>query len=191
MSEFLRKVFRGVLNKIAGILISVGITPNMVTLVGLAVNLIVGWVISTGRVQLGGVLILLLGPLDAVDGALARLAGKETRFGAFLDSVADRYAELAIFLGLLVFATRSNQNLLAIWVYLAAAGSILVSYTRARAEALGIECKVGILTRAERYLVLIPALIFNRPLAGMLIIGLLANFSAVQRIWHAAREMKD
>jgi CDP-diacylglycerol--glycerol-3-phosphate 3-phosphatidyltransferase len=191
LTDFLRRLFRGVLEKIAGFLISMGIKPNAVTITGLLGNLFAAYLIAAGRLQLGGLCALIIGPVDAVDGALARLSGGESRFGAFLDSVVDRYSELALFLGLLIHAAQTENDTLLLWTFIAASGSVLVSYTRARAESLGEEIKVGILTRVERYLVFVPALLANRPLIGMVIIGVLANVTAVQRIWHARARMKD
>lgn len=191
MTNFLRNLFRGVLDKIAGSLISLGVNPNTVTLIGLMGNFLAGYIISSGRLGLGGLCVLIMGPVDAVDGALARLAGKETHFGAFFDSVADRYSELAIFFGLLIHGIRTENDLLLIWTFLAAAGSVLVSYVRARAEAVGAKSKIGILTRVERYLVIVPALILNQPLVGLIVIGLLANLTALQRIWNVRNQLMN
>ena len=190
MTDFLRRLFHGVLDRIASFLISIGVKPNAVTIAGLIGNLIAGYLIAVGRLQLGGLCALLMGPVDAVDGALARLSEGESRFGAFLDSVVDRYSELALFFGLLVHAARTENHILVLWTFIAASGSVMVSYTRARAEALGEEIKVGILTRVERYLVFVPALLANRPLIGIVIIGVLAHVTAAQRIWHACARMK-
>jgi CDP-diacylglycerol--glycerol-3-phosphate 3-phosphatidyltransferase len=136
----------------------------------------------------GGILILLMGPVDALDGAMARLRGQPTKFGAFVDSVTDRYSELVIFLGLLFFYLQREDWLTAGVVYLAAAGSVLVSYVRARGQSLGYDTKVGLLTRFERYMVLAPALIFNIPWLGAWIIAIFANFTAVQRILDVRRQ---
>ena len=135
----------------------------------------------------GGLIVLAMGPVDALDGTMARLRGEPKPFGAFVDSVTDRYSELVIFLGLLLYYNELGDAVSTLGVYLAAAGSILVSYVRARAQSLGYEAKVGILTRVERYAVLAPTLIFNIPLVGIWIIAALANLTALQRIWHVRR----
>jgi CDP-diacylglycerol--glycerol-3-phosphate 3-phosphatidyltransferase len=135
----------------------------------------------------GGLIILAMGPVDALDGTMARLRGEPSDFGAFVDSVTDRYSELVIFLGLLLYYNQQGNWVNILGVYLAAAGSVLVSYIRARAQSLGYEAKVGILTRAERYAVLAPTLIFNIPWVGVWIIAVLANITAMQRIIHVRR----
>jgi CDP-diacylglycerol--glycerol-3-phosphate 3-phosphatidyltransferase len=137
---------------------------------------------------LGGILILLMGPVDALDGTMARLRGESSEFGAFVDSVTDRYSELVIFGGLLYFYLQQGEWLPALLAYVAAAGSILVSYTRARAQSLGHETKVGLLTRMERYLVLAPALVFNLPQVALWILAILANLTALQRILDVRRQ---
>jgi len=190
LTDFLRRLFQGVLNTIANFLNSMGVRPNTVTMFGLLGNLAAGYLITTGRLKMGGLCVLIISPLDAVDGALARLSEEKNRFGAFLDSVVDRYSELALFFGLLIYAIRTESDILLMWSFVAAAGSVMVSYTRARAEALGADSEVGILTRVERYLVIVLALLFNQPLIGMIIIGVLANVTAIQRIIHVHSQMK-
>jgi CDP-diacylglycerol--glycerol-3-phosphate 3-phosphatidyltransferase len=129
-----------------------------------------------------------MGPVDALDGTMARLRGEPTKFGAFVDSVTDRYSELVIFMGLLFFYLQKADWLMAGVVYLAAAGSVLVSYARSRGQSLGYDTKVGVLTRFERYLVLGPALVFNLPWLGAWIIAIFANLTAVQRILDVRRQ---
>ena len=162
-TAFLRQLFAGVLAAIAGALHKLGVTPNGVTLIGLGGNIIAGVLIGFGKLTWGGLVALLVGPLDAVDGTLARLTGGGGSFGAFFDSVTDRYSEIAIYFGLLVHFSQQNNWRAALLVFAAALGSVMVSYLRARAEALGYSAKVGLLTRAERYIVLIPGIMFQCP----------------------------
>jgi CDP-diacylglycerol--glycerol-3-phosphate 3-phosphatidyltransferase len=136
----------------------------------------------------GGLIILAMGPIDALDGTMARLRGEPSEFGAFVDSVTDRYSELVIFGGLLFYYVQQGNWVAALVTYLAASGSVLVSYVRARASSLGYDTKVGILTRMERYLVLAPTLVFNIPMLGLWIIAILANITALQRIWDIRRK---
>jgi CDP-diacylglycerol---glycerol-3-phosphate 3-phosphatidyltransferase len=136
---------------------------------------------------IGGIIILAMGPVDALDGTMARLRGEPSSFGAFVDSITDRYSELVIFGGLLYYYLQQGNTLAAVLVYLAAAGSVLVSYVRARGQSLGYDTKIGILTRLERYLVLAPALILNLPLVALWIIAILANITAFQRIMDVRR----
>lgn len=187
-SDFLRVRFKGVLDPIAAFLNKLGFLPNVVTVSGLIGNAVGAYFLATGRIQLGGILVLLMGPIDALDGTMARLRGESSRLGAFVDSVTDRYSELVILGGLLVHYLLLQNWLACGLVYLAAAGSVLVSYVKARAESLGFEVKIGILTRVERYLVLAPCLVFNQPMIALWILAVLANFTAVQRIWYVRKQ---
>lgn len=181
-TDQLRIRFKGVLDPIGSLLNRMGLMPNTITIFGLVGNTIGAFLLAQGNMILGGIIVLMMGPVDALDGTMARLRGEPSELGAFVDSVTDRYSELVILGGLLVYFLQTDQGAYAGLVYLAAAGSVLVSYVRARAASLGYDTKVGILTRVERYLVLAPALIFNIPVIGIGIIAILANMTAVQRI---------
>jgi CDP-diacylglycerol--glycerol-3-phosphate 3-phosphatidyltransferase len=126
--------------------------------------------------------MLIAWPIDALDGTMARLRGEASDWGAFVDSVSDRYSELLVLGGLLYHFSYTGQHLLGMVAFAAAAGSVLVSYVKARAEAQSFSAKEGILTRAERYLVLGPSLLFNIPSVGVWIVAILANLTALQRI---------
>lgn len=159
-----------------------GLTPNMLTLIGLTLILITAVVIALGYTTWGGVLYLLSGVFDALDGTLARLTNRKTRFGAFLDSTSDRYADAAILIGMMIPFLRAGQQMQVILAFIALIGSVLVSYTRARAEGLGLECKVGLLTRLERFLIVAIALLFNWVTPALWVLAILTNFTALQRI---------
>ena len=188
LTDRLRGLFKGVLDPIGTFFNRLGLMPNTMTILGLVGNTIGAYFLARGNMLVGGILILLMGPVDALDGTMARLRGQPTKFGAFVDSVTDRYSELVIFMGLLFFYLQREDWVTAGIVYLAAAGSVLVSYVRARGQSLGYDTKVGILTRFERYMVLGPALILNLPWLGAWIIAILANFTAVQRILDVRRQ---
>ena len=190
LTDLLRSRFKGVLDPIALFLNRIGLMPNTVTILGLAGNTLGAYFLARGQMTLGGILIFLMGPIDALDGTMARLRGDPTEFGAFVDSVTDRYSELVIFGGLLYYYLQQGNWLMVVLAYLAAAGSVLVSYTRARAQSLGVETKVGILTRLERYLVLSPALIFNIPHIALWILAMLTNLTALQRIIDVRRKAR-
>ena len=132
-----------------------------------------------------------MGPVDALDGSMARLRGMAGNFGAFVDSVTDRYSELVILMGLLYYFSQKGDTTAVLLVYISAAGSVLVSYVRARAQSLGWDTKKGILTRMERYLVLAPALILNYPVVGMWILAILSNITAIQRILDIRRQARQ
>jgi len=175
---------KGILDPIGRFLNRLGFTPNMLTLTGLVGNIVGAVFLSRGEMLIGGLIILAMGPIDALDGTIARIRGEPSKFGAFVDSITDRYSELVIFFGLLLYYIQHNNYLAATLVYAAAVGSVMVSYVRARAETLDYNAKVGLLTRMERYIVLVPALILNRPIIALWIIAILANATAFHRIIH-------
>ena len=187
-TERARGFFKGVLDPLGTFFNKLGLMPNTMTILGLVGNTIGAYFLARGDMLVGGILILVMGPVDALDGTMARLRGEPTKFGAFVDSVADRYSELVIFMGLMFFYLQKADWLMGGVVYLAAAGSVLVSYVRSRGQSLGYDTKVGILTRFERYLVLGPALVFNLPWLGAWIIAIFANLTAVQRILDVRRQ---
>jgi CDP-diacylglycerol--glycerol-3-phosphate 3-phosphatidyltransferase len=188
LEEFLRYRSKGLLNTLGRFFVKLGVHPNTVTILGLAGNFVAAGLLAYGYITIGGIIVLVCGPLDALDGAIARLRGEPDKFGAFVDSVTDRYSELIILGGLLVHFLLVNDPLSCAMVYLAAAGSVLVSYVKARAESLEFTAKVGLLTRVERYLVLAPLLVFNQPVIAVWIIAILANFTALQRIWFVRKQ---
>ena len=183
-SDKLRLIFKGILDPIGAILNRLGLTPNVITLLGLAGTTVGAYLISQGKMTAGGIVLLISVLVDVLDGTMARLRGESSDFGGFVDSVSDRYAELITFGGLLYFFL-SQENYPGMMItFVAASGSILVSYVKARAEGLGFTANVGILTRVERYIVLIPSLIFNQPFLAVALIAVLGNVTALQRIFH-------
>ena len=182
-TDQMRVRFRGVLDPIGAFFNRLGLMPNTMTILGLVGNTIGAFLLSQGYMMYGGLVILAMGPVDALDGTMARLRGEPSEFGAFVDSVTDRYSELVIFAGLLFYYASAGDEVMAMVTFFAASGSVLVSYVRARASSLGYDTKVGILTRMERYLVLAPTLVLNIPWVGLWIIAVLANITALQRIW--------
>lgn len=190
-TDFLRKVFKGVLEGIAKFFIWLGIKPNMITAAGLIGNIAASVLIATGQMFWGGIIAMLVGPLDALDGTMARLLSESSSYGAFIDSVTDRYSEIALFGGLLIFFIETGTWQDALLVFLAVVGSVMVSYVRARAESLDYSAKVGLITRAERYLILIPGIIIGYPRISLWILAILANFTAIQRIWHVRKQAKQ
>ena len=183
-TDYLRLWFKWVLDPLARLFLRLGLTPNMVTMLGLLGNTVGAFFLARGEFLTGGLLIAVMTPIDALDGTMARLRGEASDWGAYVDSVSDRYAELIIYGGLLYHFLAQGDTLGGILTFGAAAGSVLVSYVKARAEGLGYEAKVGILTRAERYLVLAPALVFNFVYIGLGILAVFANITAIQRIWY-------
>ncbi|MFL2650909.1 MAG: CDP-alcohol phosphatidyltransferase family protein, partial [Anaerolineales bacterium] len=183
-TDWVRQIFSFVLTPLAEYIVKIGIHPNVLTFSGLVGNMIGAYFLSQGNFLWGGIIILVMGPIDALDGATARAKGVITPWGAFVDSTSDRWSESVIMLGLLVHYATTNAAQSTVLVLLALVGSLMVSYTRARAEALGFKANVGVMTRLERYLVLAPALLFNHPEIALWIIAPLANITAVQRVLH-------
>ena len=180
----MRAIFKGILDPIGAFLNRSGLTPNTITLLGLAGTTIGALQIAFGQLTSGGFILLAAVLVDALDGTMARLRGESSDFGAFVDSVSDRYAELITFGGLLYYFVTQGNEIGIMVTFAATAGSVLVSYVKARAEGLQFSAKVGLLTRVERYLVLIPLLVFRQPLAAVAIIAVLGNITAFQRVIH-------
>jgi len=188
LTDQLRTRFKGILDPVGIILNRLGLMPNTITVLGLVGNMVAAVLIATGKIQIGGLVVLMMGPVDALDGTMARLRGMAGNFGAFVDSVTDRYSELVIHMGLLYYFVQKGNQVAVMLVFASAAGSVLVSYVRARGQSLGWDTKTGILTRLERYLVLAPALILNYPLVGLWILAVLSNVTAIQRIIDVRRQ---
>ena len=161
-----------------------GVTPNMVSFAGFALTIGAAALFATGSLRIGGGVLWVAAMFDMVDGALARLGDSESKFGAFLDSTLDRYSESITFLGLAFFyANEGNAQTHLLLIFLTLVGSWAVSYTRARAEGLGIECNVGLLQRPERLVLLIAGLILGLVLPVLWLLAVMTNITAVQRIY--------
>ena len=179
---------------VAAFLARLGLSPNAVTLAGLLVAGGAAYLLSIGQLWAGGIVLLTSGVFDLFDGALARATGRESKFGALLDSVTDRVSEVVVLLGLLVFYLNRDSTEGVVLVYVALAGSIMVSYLRARSEGLGIECKVGVMTRPERVAVLGLGVIVGHwwPTTILIVLGIIAGltiFTSAQRLFHASRNL--
>ncbi|WP_456419034.1 CDP-alcohol phosphatidyltransferase family protein [Thermovibrio sp.] len=168
---------------------SVGISPNAVTVSGFILSLLSAFAIGSGEILAGALLFGLSGLCDTLDGILARVSGKKSRFGAFLDSFLDRYSDFFPLAGICHFAHTNGDSPLLLATLLTIAGSYATSYARARAEALGVECKVGLLERPERFFILLFALLTAYLFPALLLLAVLTNFTAAQRLICAAREL--
>ncbi len=163
------------------------VTPNMLTVGGLALQGVVALLLANGHTALGGWVLLVAGLFDILDGALARLMGQETRLGAFLDSMFDQCGDVIVFLGLLWPYLNAGVRVEVVLVFVALFGSMLNSHARSRAGMLGIECRAGLMTRGERYPIMITGLIFHQATLMLWLLVVLNNFSAVQRIVYVWR----
>lgn len=187
-------------------LAQLGITPNTLTIVGLVLSMVTTVVIAQGYLLVGGLLVLFAGIFDMFDGALARAQNASTTFGAFLDSTLDRYSEGIILFGLFWYALHAQTLHENLWpflheqswmlssIYIAVVGSLMVSYAKARAEGLGLECKTGLLARPERVVILAIGLITGTVIWAVLLLAIFSNFTAVERIahvWQVTRKLEQ
>lgn len=184
LTEWVRARAEGVLDPVGRALGGLGIHPNAITVVGFLLQAGVGVLFLLGRIRLGGVLLLLVAPLDALDGAVARATAKDGPLGAFLDSTLDRVSDAVLILGLAAHQYQRGGILPAVLLIGALVGALLVSYTRARAESLGVACQVGLATRLERVVLVavLSALGLIRALAWAL--ALLSGVTFLQRVVH-------
>src|SRR5438309_2277446 len=149
-SNFRNTLPRGWVTPLAVALGKIGLTPNALTILGLILSIVAGVTLALGYMLLGGVLILISGLFDLMDGTLARHTKQASPFGAILDSTFDRFGEAACLLGLLVYYLPQGGAIEIVLIYVAIVGSLMVSYVKARAEGLGVSCNVGLFTRPER-----------------------------------------
>jgi soluble lytic murein transglycosylase len=165
--------------------------PNHLTLAGLGVSLLAAGAFVAGRTRLAGGLLLLAGLFDFFDGSLARASGQVTSFGAFLDSVIDRYSDLVVLLGIVVLFARMPHARGAVVAMAGLVGSVMVSYTKARAESIGVECNVGMMERPERLICLIAGAVLDLLEPALWVLAVMANLTALQRIAFTHRAMRN
>ena len=165
--------------------------PNHLTLIGLGVSLLAATAFCTGRIRTAGVLLILAGLCDFFDGSLARASGQVSAFGAFLDSVIDRYSDLVVLLAIVVLYAQVSHTRGAIVAMAGLIGSMMVSYTKARAESIGVRCTVGMMERPERMICLIAGALLDLLEPALWVLAVLSNLTALQRIaftWRATRD---
>ncbi len=165
------------------------ITPNEVTIAGTVLNVAAAALVITDHLIYAGIVFLVAGCFDMLDGALARLAKKVTPFGAFLDSTLDRVSEGVILAAIAYLLAEQGRSIDVALVVLALLGSVVVSYTRARAESLGVDCKVGLMSRPERVILIALGLFFNVLPYVIYIMLALTVFTVIQRVVHTHRQL--
>ena len=192
-----RKAFSSYIEAPAvGLLTRLGLSPNSLTLIGLLIAVASASLLSVGLLAAGGAALLVSGVFDLFDGAVARATGRATRLGALLDSLVDRVSEAAVLLGLLLFFLGNASTSGAVLVYAALVGSVMVSYVRARAEGLGVDCTRGVMTRPERVAVLGVGLIAGQWWAPLVqvalgVIAALTAVTTVQRVLYVRRALAE
>lgn len=172
---------------VARLLLQAHVRPNHLTVVGLGVSIVAACALAQGRLRAGAVLLTLAGLFDFFDGSLARLANSVSAFGAFLDSVVDRYSDLVVLLGVVIFYHRAVDTNGVFLTMVALVGSIMTSYTKARAQSVGVSCEIGLIERPERLIVLIAGATFNQLTPAMIALAVLTNVTALQRIFYMRR----
>jgi CDP-diacylglycerol--glycerol-3-phosphate 3-phosphatidyltransferase len=182
LTDWARARFGVMLTPIARGLAKLGIHPNTLTIAGMLLQAGVGAIYATGRIALGGWLLAIVGPLDALDGTLARVLGRKSQFGAFLDSTMDRLSDASLIAGLTVWFVRQGALTEVVLLLIALIAAMWVSYIRARAESLGLTCKVGLLTRMERVGLIVVLTVLNQPTVLAWLLAVLSVFTAVQRM---------
>jgi CDP-diacylglycerol--glycerol-3-phosphate 3-phosphatidyltransferase len=182
-----REALHGVADPVARLLLRARLQPNQLTVLGLVVSLIAAHSFSQGRLRTAALLLALAGLCDFFDGAVARLSGSVSEFGAFLDSVVDRYSDLVVLMGIVILYERADDFTGLFFTMLAVVGTIMTSYTRARAQSVGVACDVGLLERPERLIILIAGALFGLLLPTVVALALLTNLTALQRIFHVRK----
>ena len=179
-----------IIDRIVGALALSRIHPNVLTFLGLVINTWAAFLFAAGSFRWAGAVVILAGVFDMVDGRVARETNRVTRFGGFFDSVVDRYSDLALFMGLLVYYASINRFFYIVLTAIVMTGSVMVSYTRARAECTIPKCKVGFLERPERVVLIILGALFDRMAPVLWVIAVLSNVTVVHRMIYTWQETK-
>jgi CDP-diacylglycerol--glycerol-3-phosphate 3-phosphatidyltransferase len=184
------KFFGAIINRIVRWLALSKIHPNALTFLGLVINIWAAWLFAQGSFRWAGVVVIGAGLFDMVDGRVARATAQVTKFGGFFDSVLDRYSDLALYMGLLVYYASINRFFYIVLTAIVMTGSVMVSYTRARAENTIPKCKVGFLERPERVVLIIIGALFLRMAPVLWVIAVLSNLTVVHRMIYTYREAR-
>lgn len=190
LSQYKGRV-QGLGDPVARLLLRARVRPNHLTVVGLGVSCLAAWAFAEGRLRPAAVLLALSGLFDLFDGSLARLAGQESCFGAFLDSVVDRYSDLVVLLGIVLLYHRTGDTAGGLLTMAGLVGTVMVSYTKARAQSVGIACEIGIMERPERLILLIAGATFHLLIPAMAVLAALTHLTALQRILFTRRAARS
>ncbi len=172
---------------VARAMVGLRLRPNQLSCFGLVCSMIAAAAFAADQRRAGALSLVLAGALDILDGALARVSGQASPYGAFLDSVLDRYSDLLVLAGIVFLFARLGRLEAVAAVLLALIGTVMVSYTRARAESVDVECRVGLMERGERMLVLILGALLDLLVPAIWVVAIGANVTAVHRIAHTWR----
>jgi CDP-diacylglycerol--glycerol-3-phosphate 3-phosphatidyltransferase len=186
--------FGRIINAIVTALALSRVHPNVLTFIGLLINIWAAFLFAAGKFAWGGVVVIGAGLFDMVDGRVARETNRVTRFGGFFDSVLDRYSDLGLLVGLLVFYASINRYFYVVLTAIVMTGSVMISYTRARAENTIPRCKVGFLERPERVVLIIIGALFNRMAPVLWVMAVLSNITVLSRMiytWQETKSLED
>ena len=186
--------FGAVIDRIVRWLALSRIHPNVLTFLGLVINIVAAWLFAAGSFRAAGLVVIGAGLFDMVDGRVARETNRVTRFGGFFDSVLDRYSDLGLFMGLLVYYSSIGRPFYIVLTAIVMTGSVMVSYTRARAECSIPKCKVGFLERPERVVLIIIGALFDRMAPVLWVIAVLSNLTVIHRMiytWQQAKHLEE
>jgi CDP-diacylglycerol--glycerol-3-phosphate 3-phosphatidyltransferase len=178
-----------ILDLIVGVLSRLRINPNILTFTGVVISFWAAWNFGYGEMQRAALIVILAGLFDMLDGEVARVSRSVTRFGAFYDSVIDRYSDIILLQGLMVWYAREQRLGYVVLVGIVFMGAILTSYARARAESLIPTCKVGFMERPERIVLLIIGGLANRMEAVLWVLAVLGNWTVIDRIYYTWKEL--
>ena len=179
--------FKRLGDPVARALLRAHVRPNHLTVVGLGVSILAALAIAQGRLRVAALLLAVAGLCDFFDGSLARLANRVSTFGAFLDSVVDRYSDLVVLLGVVLYYHRVADTTGVFVTMVTVVGTVMISYTKARAQSIGVACEIGLMERPERLIVLIAGATFNVLTPAMIALAVLTNVTALQRIFYTRR----
>jgi len=188
LSRLIGKLCKALLDLIVAFVSFLGVNPNLLTLIGFLITIFAAVYFARGRFLEAGLVIIFAGIFDMLDGRVARITNSVTKFGAFFDSVLDRYSDIVIFLGLMIYYSKAQRLSYMVLSGVVMMGAVMTSYTRARAESLIPLCKVGFLERPERLVLLIIGALSNRMAPALWVMAIFSNLTVIHRITYTWRE---
>jgi CDP-diacylglycerol--glycerol-3-phosphate 3-phosphatidyltransferase len=187
-SRFIGKLCKTLLDLIVAFVAFLGINPNLLTFMGFLITVVAAFYFARGKFLEAGLVIIFAGIFDMLDGRVARITNSVTKFGAFFDSVLDRYSDIVMLLGLMIYYSKAQRLSYMVLSGVVMMGAVMTSYTRARAESLIPLCKVGFLERPERLVLLIVGALSNRMAPVLWVMAILSNLTVIHRIMYTWRE---
>jgi CDP-diacylglycerol--glycerol-3-phosphate 3-phosphatidyltransferase len=194
LSQFIGKICKAILDLIVAAMAALRINPNLLTFLGFLITIMAAVCLARGKFWQAGLVIMLAGIFDMLDGRVARTTNSVTKFGAFFDSVLDRYSDIAMFLGLMIYYSNAQRLSYTLLSGVVLMGAVMTSYTRARAESLIPKCKVGFMERPERLVLMILGALTDRMAPVLWVMAFFSNLTVIHRIaytWKEASRLKQ